>query len=468
MQDTDERPTPPLRAVRAVSLATVPVAAIVQLPGSKSLTNRALLVAAMAEGDSRLTGCLDSEDTQVMRQSLQTLGVAMDVAPEAAGANGNLSFCVRGCGFRGLVPQVDLYVAGSGTTMRFLAAALAFCDGHYRLFGTPRMHERPITPLVEALRPLGGRLCVRTPKGAPPFLEVLPRASASIDAMTPRVPIAAEQSSQFLSGLLLAAPLAAASCSSGVRIDVVGTLVSQPYITMTLEVMRAFGVEVAADAKLSSFVIPRGSHYRGAAMVIEPDASAASYFFAAAAIVGGRIEVPMLTRNALQGDVRFADLLATMGCRVAFGPNGIVVARDPNEPLHGITADMNAISDTVQTLAVVALFADGPTTITNIAHIRLKETDRLAAVACELRRLGAVVDERPDAITIHPQPHYWGATIATYNDHRMAMSFALAGLRIPGVAIADPTCCDKTFPQFFDELERITTAHANLPIETVR
>ncbi|MGL4942553.1 MAG: 3-phosphoshikimate 1-carboxyvinyltransferase [Thermoguttaceae bacterium] len=427
-----------------------PVASVVTPPGSKSLTNRAILVAALADGQSRLDGCLDSEDTRVMQDALKTLGIELTSSPD--GTTGNVHVAICGHRFASLVPQADLYVAGSGTTLRFLAAALALAKGSYRLFGTPRMHERPIAPLVSALEPWGGRIAVDKREDGTPFLGVAPANSPTSDTAK----IASDQSSQFLSGLLLAAPLVARHFSSGVRIEVDGTPVSQPYITMTLEVMRMFGVSVDAEADLTSFAIPRDAAYRAAHVTIEPDASAASYFFAAAAICGGRIEVPRLGRNSLQGDVRFVELLEAMGCRVKLGADS-TVERDPSQVLRGIVADMNAISDTVQTLAVVALFADSPTTITNIAHIRLKETDRLAAVACELRRLGAVVDERHDAITITPQPQYRAAKIETYQDHRMAMSFALAGLRIPGVGIADAACCEKTFPRFFDVLDAIAT-----------
>jgi len=265
--------------------------------------------------------------------------------------------------------------------------------------------------------------------------------------------IAGTISSQFLSGLLMAAP-----CAQGtVELEVQGELVSKPYVEMTLAVMRAFGVAVKNE-NLARFIVPPRQVYRARAYAIEPDASAASYFFAAAAVAGGRVTVEGLGRESLQGDVRFCDCLKRMGCEVAYGENSITVSRAAGQTLRGIDVDMNAISDTVQPLGAVALMVDGPTTITGVGHIRHKETDRIAALAAELRKLGANVHEREDGLTIVPG-HLHGAEIETYNDHRMAMSLAIAGLVVPGVVIRDPGCTAKTYPRFFEDLRRLAAPH---------
>lgn len=409
-----------------------PLDATVRPPGSKSITNRALVCAALAGGTSVLDGALDSEDTQVMIDSLRRLGLA--VAHDAAAARLTVT------GGAGGVPrtEADLFVANSGTTMRFLTALLAACHGSFRLDGIQRMRERPIADLMDALNQLGGHVTSEQGNGCPP-VRIDARGLAG-----GRATIRGDISSQFLSGLLMACPAA----RTDVELVVAGPLVSQPYVSMTLGVMEAFGVRVSADDDLTRFTIPHGAGYRAARYGIEPDASAASYFWGAAAIAGGRVLVEGLTRDALQGDVAFCDCLAAMGCTVEQRASGIQVT---GGPLRGIDVDMNAISDTVQTLAAVALFAAGPTTITGVAHIRHKETDRIGDLARELRKLGAEVDELPDGLRITPRV-LRGAEIVTYNDHRMAMSLALVGLRTPGVVILDPHCTRKTYPGFFQDL----------------
>ncbi|MEX0586286.1 MAG: 3-phosphoshikimate 1-carboxyvinyltransferase, partial [Pirellulales bacterium] len=348
---------------------------------------------------------------------------------------------VAGCGGRIPHSQATLYAANSGTTMRFLTALAALGQGQFRLEGTPRMHERPIGDLLHALMELG--VVSSASKTCCPPVAVMTRGLRGGTAT-----IRGELSSQYLSALLMVAPYAA----SPVELVVEGPLVSQPYVRMTLAVMEAFGVKTPAT-NLARLSIPQG-RYVGRAYAIEPDASAASYFFAAAAITGGRVVVEGLSQNALQGDVAFCGCLEQMGCTVQYGDNEIAVA---GGPLRGIAADMNAISDTAQTLAVVALFADGPTTIRNVAHIRQKETDRIGNLAIELRKLGAGVGELHDGLSIVPRP-LCGATIDTYDDHRMAMSFTLAGLRVPGVVINNPSCTAKTYPDFFDDLARLTAS----------
>lgn len=411
-----------------------PVCGTVRPPGSKSITNRALVCAALAEGDSVLTGALDSEDTRVMIEALERLGVEVEHDRAAAVIR------VRGCAGAIPVGHAELDVANSGTSMRFLTAMVALGRGRFRIDGTPRMRQRPIEDLLVALRQLGAEAYSEPGTGCPPVV-VQARGLRGGQAE-----IAGSISSQFLSGLLMAAPYA----DHTVELTVVGPLVSQPYVQMTLAVMEAFGVRVEkADHR---FLVPRG-RYRGRQYAIEPDASAASYFWAAAAITGGQVTVEGLTRASLQGDVAFCDLLAGMGCPVEVRPDGLAVA---GGPLRGIEADMNAISDTVQTLASVALFAEGTTTISGVAHIRHKETDRLGALATELRKLGATVEERADGLRILPGP-LRGAEIDTYDDHRMAMSLALVGLRVPGVVIRDPGCTAKTYPAFFADLEKLRT-----------
>ncbi len=410
---------------------TGPLCGSLRPPGSKSITNRALICAALADGRSRLQGVLDSDDTRVMIQALACLG--LNVNHDAS----RRTVEIDGCSGRPPLARADIYAANSGTTIRFLTAMLAAAHGAFRLDGAPRMRERPISPLLDALNQLGVDARSETGSGCPPVVinsHGLGGGRAEIDG---------EISSQYLSGLLMAAPAAAADVELVVR----GHLVSEPYIEMTLAVMKAFGVSVGGRGR-RLYSVPAPQRYRACRYNIEPDASAASYFFAAAAVTGGRITVEGLSRDSLQGDVAFCDCLARMDCRVEYGGDSITVA---GGPLHGIDVDMNAISDTVQTLAAVALFADSPTLIRNVAHIRHKETDRLAALAVELRKFGATVDEGRDSLKISPAPLH-GAVIDTYDDHRMAMSMAVVGLAQSGVIIRDPGCTAKTYPDFFRDI----------------
>lgn len=409
---------------------TGPLNATIRPPGSKSITNRALICAAWAAGESLLSGALESQDTGVMVAALQSLG--LDVQHDVA------SRSIRVVGGAGSLPNAsaDLRVENSGTTIRFLTAMLSACRGEFRLDGTARMRERPIGDLLDALHQLGGSAASKAGDGYPPV------QIAGAGLRGGETAIRGNISSQFLSGLLMAAPYA----ERNVTINVAGKLVSKPYVRMTLAVMAAFGIPVD-DSDLRRFIIPTG-RYRGTEYAIEPDASAASYFWGAAAVTGGRIAVEGLHRNALQGDVGFCDCLEQMGCEVDWAVDRVIVR---GGELGGIQVDMNAISDTVQTLAVVALFASGPTTITGVAHIRHKETDRIGDLARELRKLGADVEELPDGLRITPR-ELRSAKIETYNDHRMAMSFALAGLRVSGVVIKDPGCTRKTYPNFFQDL----------------
>lgn len=417
---------------------------VVHVPPSKSITNRALVLGALAssQGECCLENVLQSEDTEVMAAALRQLGFHLEVdwSQSRIVVHSNRS------GRRIPAPQADLYVANSGTTMRFLCAVASLGQGRYRLDGVARMRQRPIQDLLDALNQLSGvRAWSEAGTGCPPV--VIETAGARAEQA---VTVRATTSSQFLSSLLLAAPYWVQE-GEQVEIHVCGDRVSEPYIAMTVAMLRQWQHSVTEVAE--GFCIEGTSesawrdHY-----VIEPDASAASYFWAAAAITGGQVTVAGLDPSSLQGDVRFVELLEQMGCRVTACTEGITVH---GGPLCGIEADMNPISDTVMTLAAVACFASSPTRIRNVAHIRYKETDRIAALAAELRKLGAKVEEASDGLTIHPHS-LRGAVVETYNDHRMAMSLALIGLRVPGVIIRHPACVVKTYPQYWQDLAQLS------------
>jgi 3-phosphoshikimate 1-carboxyvinyltransferase len=423
----------------AVEPLSRPPCATVRVPGSKSITNRALVLGALYSNGTpcNLRGWLHSGDTEVMINALHMLGFQVTAhwdrpLPE-------LTVC--GPAGDGAIParSADLFVANSGTSMRFLTALLSLGHGRYRLDGVPRMRQRPIGDLLDALGQLGVRAHSENNDGCPPVIIEADGLSGG------RARIRGDVSSQFLSGLLLAAPRA----RGDVTLEIEGPLVSEPYVAMTVAMLRQWGLRLAQVDR--TFHIPGRQQHGLTDYAIEPDASAASYFWAAAAITGGEVCALGLTARSLQGDVRFVDLLEKMGCGVLRGEAGLTVQ---GGPLRGIDADMNAVSDTVMTLAAVALFADGSTTIRNVAHIRHKETDRLAALAAELRRLGAGVEEFADGLTITPRP-LRGAEVETYDDHRMAMSLALVGLRVPGVVLKDPGCVAKTYPDFFVDLEKL-------------
>ncbi len=420
-------------------------------PGSKSLTNRALICAAFARGRSTLRGALRSEDTEVMIDALAKIGVAITASDGGRelvidGSNRERAF--------GGSPMIDLFIANSGTTIRFLTAALSAAGGNYRLHGVHRMHERPIGDLVHAIEPvIDGTIVTESPEGCPPVHITSGGWRGS------ELEVAGSVSSQYLSGLMMAAPLNQSQPQRNrIRVSVIGDLVSRPYVEMTAKVMRSFGAslqvvsENLAGNETARFDIDCDG-YQGTDYAIEPDASAASYFWAAAAITGGTVTVEGLSATAIQGDVGFCDVLKSMGCDVKYDSDSMTVI---GKPLRGIDVNMNAISDTVQTLAVVAMFAEGPTRVRGVAHNRFKETDRIGDLACELRKLGATAIEHDDGLTVVPPvggPH--GATLKTYHDHRMAMSLSLAGLRVPGVRILDPACTSKTYPEFFADLERL-------------
>jgi 3-phosphoshikimate 1-carboxyvinyltransferase len=424
----------PRRDPLPIEAITEPLDAVVEVPGSKSITNRALLCAALAEGRSRLTGVLFADDTEAMMACIRSLGATISVDREACTVD------VVGTAGRVSAEQTSLDAGQSGTTARFIAAALILSDEEHLLDAEPQMRARPMGPTFDALRSLGASVVEVERTG---FLPVRVRGAAH--STRPTVQLPGDLSSQFVSGLLLVAPCLA----HGLRLELSTRAISAPYLAMTVATMRRFGALVDQPSD-GVFVVEPGG-YRGLIHHIEPDASAASYFFAAAAICGGRVRIDGLGSSSIQGDVHFVDVLSAMGAQVDVQPESITVT---GGDLHGVDADFADISDTAQTIAAVAAFADGPTRISGIGFIRAKETDRLAAVVTELGRCGIGAVELEDGFEVHPAP-IRPAVIHTYDDHRMAMSFSLIGLRSDGIEIADPACVAKTFPTFFDVLDSI-------------
>ena len=423
----------------------------IRLPGSKSISNRILLLAALAQGETRIRDLLESEDTQFMLGALRALGVTCT-------EEGGHAFRVRGAGGAFPVKKAELFLGNAGTAFRPLTAVLALCAGEYRLSGTPRMHERPIGDLVDALRRLGAGIKYLQKEGFPP-LAIHPAAIRAGG----RVSVRGDVSSQFVTGLLIALPL------TGERtvLSVEGELVSKPYVELTLNTLRRFGVEVERQG-WTAFTIPAGARYASPGEIyVEGDASSASYFLAAGAISGltggGPVRVEGVGRASMQGDVRFAETLERMGASIAMGENWIEAGSRPETARRGrlmpIDADFSDIPDAAMTAAVAALFAEGTSTLRNIGNWRVKETDRIAAMAAELRKLGAKVEEGPDSLTITPPPGSRltpRAVIDTYDDHRMAMCFSLVALGGVGVRINDPRCVAKTFPDYFDVLASVS------------
>ncbi|BDY05072.1 3-phosphoshikimate 1-carboxyvinyltransferase [Ferrimonas sp. YFM] len=411
---------------------------VITLPGSKSISNRALLLATLAKGTTRLTNLLDSDDIRHMLNALDSLGVGYRYNKEAA------TIEVDGLGDRlARGQQAELYLGNAGTAMRPLAAALAIGSGKFVLTGEPRMKERPIGHLVEALAPLGADIQYLENPGYPPL------AINAAELGGGEVEIDGSISSQFLTALLMVAPL----LKESLTIRVKGELVSKPYIDITLGMMARFGVEVN-NHDYQSFEIAAGQQYLSPGdYLVEGDASSASYFLAAAAIGGGSVEVRGVGTDSLQGDKHFADVLEAMGAQVEWGRDFI---RCSKGALNGVDMDMNAIPDAAMTIATTALFAKGPTVIRNIYNWRVKETDRLSAMATELRKVGAVVEEGEDYIRVEPVDKLNHAEIETYNDHRIAMCFAMLAVGGQEVTILDPGCTAKTFPDFFDRLAAIS------------
>lgn len=423
-----------------------PLVGRIPVPGSKSITNRALLLAALADGSSRLTGGLESDDTVVMRAALEAMGIR--VTQEAAAPTGESDssgldlWRIDGQDGRFEAPRAPLDCGNSGTTVRFLTAALTLAPAPIVVDGNARMRERPISDLVTSLRALGAQLTIEGRQDCPPVRVHgggLPGGVAEIDG---------SRSSQYVSAVLQAAPYAERDVELRFR-D--GTIVSRPYIDLTLEVMRDFGAHAEWTPE-DHLRVEAGRRYAARDYTIEPDASSAAYPFCAAAITGGRISVAGVRPDSLQADFKILGLLERMGCRVERAGDTVTVA-GPDAPLRSLgEIDMNDFPDAVLGYAVVALFADGPTTITNVENLRIKETDRLAALETEIRKLGAHAETGPDWLRIEPVPvdRMHGAEIETYDDHRVAMSFAMAGLRVPGVVILDPGCVSKTWPRYFE------------------
>lgn len=437
------RRDPRLTALDYLDLAPIRrVSGTVKLPGSKSISNRVLLLAALASGETRLHDLLDSDDTRVMLDALRTLGIGVK---QDGGAT-----VVTGAGGAFPVKSAELFLGNAGTAFRPLTAALALCGGEYRLSGVARMHERPIGDLVDALRSLGAAIDYLVSAGYPPLhIKPAPKNAGG------QVSVRGDVSSQFLSALLMALPLTGRQSTIAVE----GELISKPYVEITLDTMRRFGVEVTRDG-WAAFTVPAGAQYRSPGELwVEGDASSASYFLAAGAIGGGPVRVEGVGRASIQGDVRFAEALEQMGARISMGENWIEASAPPGDKtkkkLRAIDADFNHIPDAAMTIAVAALFADGPCTLRNIGSWRVKETDRIAAMATELRKLGAIVEEGQDWLRVTPPAALRPASIDTYDDHRMAMCFSLAALGGVTVRINDPQCVNKTFPEYFEVLSQI-------------
>ena len=421
------------------------------LPGSKSISNRALLLAALSTGTTTLKNLLDADDTQVMRNALRQLGLS--ITDQA-----NNVCLVEGCGGHFPVRKADLFMGNAGTAIRPLTAALAMQGGDYRLSGVARMHERPIQDLVDGLRQVGAKIEYELQEGYPPI-----QIAAADIKIQDVVKVRGDVSSQFLTALLMALPLVAVK---PVRIEVIGELISRPYIDITLKLMARFGVHVACP-DVQSFVIPARTSdavYKSPGQLsVEGDASSASYFLALGAIGGGPVRVLGVGKDSIQGDVVFADALALMGANISAGEDWIEVTgvKNASGKLNGITIDCTEIPDAAMTLAVAALFAEGPTRLNNIASWRVKETDRIAAMATELRKVGATVEEGADYLVVNaPSQGDWkppSEGIDTYDDHRMAMCFSLAAFGPHALIMNDPNCVAKTFPAYFAEFAKVVS-----------
>ncbi|CCN70571.1 3-phosphoshikimate 1-carboxyvinyltransferase [Vibrio nigripulchritudo] len=423
------------------SLTLQPISLVsgeVNLPGSKSVSNRALLLAALASGKTRLTNLLDSDDIRHMLNALTKLGVTYQLSEDKTVCE------VEGLGGSFNTEEAqELFLGNAGTAMRPLAAALCLGSGEYVLTGEPRMKERPIGHLVDALKTAGADIEYLENENYPP-LKI-----KGTGLKGGKVEIDGSISSQFLTAFLMSAPLA----QDQIQIDIIGDLVSKPYIDITLHIMAQFGVEVENN-NYQSFVIPAGQSYRSPGdFLVEGDASSASYFLAAAAIKGGEIKVTGIGKNSIQGDIQFADALEKMGAEIEWGDDYVISRRGE---LKAVDLDFNHIPDAAMTIATAALFAEGTTAIRNVYNWRVKETDRLSAMATELRKVGAEVEEGEDYIIITPTSELKHAAIDTYDDHRMAMCFSLVALSDTPVTINDPKCTSKTFPDYFDKLSSLS------------
>jgi 3-phosphoshikimate 1-carboxyvinyltransferase len=422
----------------------------IDLPGSKSLSNRVLLLAALAEGETIIDNLLDSDDIRYMKEALSALGVSFM-------ADGSGRMTVVGCA--GAFPNAtaDLFLGNAGTAMRPLTAALCTsrAEGTYVLDGVPRMRERPILDLIDGLKQLGANVeCSAT--GCPPVTI----RNTNMGLAGGVANVSGKISSQYLSALLMASPYA----TSDVEINITDTLISVPYVKMTINLMKRFGVDVVSNESNTNFRIAAGQRYKApGSFYVEGDASSASYFLAGGALCGGPVTIRGCGKDSIQGDVEFATVLEQMGANVSWAPTSITITRDMNKPLKGIDVDCGNIPDAAMTLAVVALYAEGPTKIRNVYSWRVKETERMKAIVTELRKLGARVEEGNDYCVITPPHNVWpDIVIDTYDDHRMAMAFSLVACGAPSVVIKDPGCTSKTFPTYFDELERFSIDEEDL------
>jgi 3-phosphoshikimate 1-carboxyvinyltransferase len=425
------------REVIEIAALSGPLNARVAVPGSKSITNRALLLGAMGRGRSVLESVLLSDDTHYMSAALQALGFTIATDPAAA------RITIEGLGGRIPARGAELNVGGAGTAMRFLTGFLTLGEGRYRIDGNARMQKRPIGPLLDALQRLGASVYSERDNRCPPVIADMSRGPLAGGATS----VDARESSQFVSALLLPAPL----WPRGLRLTVSGDT-ARPFIDMTLRLMNSWGASSRVEG--DTIVVPGGQSYRAGRLRVEPDASAASYFAAAAALCGGTVTIARLRADSVQGDIGFLEILARMGASVRWLAGGVEVTGTGR--LSGIDVAMNAMPDMVATLAAIAPFASSPTRIRGVGFIRHHESDRIRALAAELRRLGARVEEFDDGLLIEPAPLH-RAAIETYDDHRIAMSFAIAGLKLGGVRIKDPGCVAKTFPDFFDRLAALRT-----------
>ncbi|MCX7945744.1 MAG: 3-phosphoshikimate 1-carboxyvinyltransferase [Hydrogenophilus sp.] len=437
---------------------------VIRLPGSKSISNRVMLLAALAEGRTVLHNVLSADDTMRMREALSVLGIEVQRVAEGV-------WTVTGCGGRVPVREGELFLGNAGTAFRPLTAVLALAEGNYRLRGVPRMHERPIGDLVEALRQWGAQITYLEQEGYPP-LAIAPAERPLGEELQTRV--RGSVSSQFVSALLIAAPLT----GRRVVVEVEGALISQPYVAMTVALMEHFGVNVTVEEEGRRFVIPEGSRYRSPEVwYVEGDASAASYFWAMGAVGGGPVRVEGVGRASIQGDVAFAELLAAMGAAVEWEPQAVEVralpavekaireGKWPDGPrLHGLDCDATTIPDAAMTLAVLALFADRPMRLSGVGSWRVKETDRIAAMTQELSRVGAEVESGEDWLVVHPPRRWRPAVVRTYDDHRVAMAMALAAFGGVALRLLDPGCVAKTFPTYWEWWERLVRP---MPVVTV-
>jgi 3-phosphoshikimate 1-carboxyvinyltransferase len=412
----------------------------IRLPGSKSITNRAFLIAALAEGTTRLHNLLRSDDTCYMGEALQKLGVGIEFSEDFTDA------VVHGNGGAISAPDgapTELFLGNAGTAMRSLTAALSLGKGEFHLRGEERMSERPIRDLIDALRSIGANIDYEESEGYPPVCIKADGLEGG------EVSVRGNISSQYLTALLICAPY----CRAPLHIHVEGELISVPYVRMTLDIMSCFGIDVRHEG-MTDFYVPQGVYKAVGDFSVEGDASSASYPLAAAAIAKGKVKVLGVGEHSSQGDVAFAEVLRKMGAKVTIGPDWIE-CDGTGCTLHGIDLDLNDIPDAAMTVSVLALFADGPSRISGIASWRVKETDRIAAMTAELRKVGADVRETNDSITIVPPEQLQAATIETYNDHRMAMCFSLVALGGVPIKILDPACVNKTYPQFFEDFNRL-------------